>query len=501
MATETELKLKCTPQTLAKLKRHPFLRSLQQERARSVHLDNIYFDTPDFALQRARMALRLRRSGRQWLQTLKGGGSVQAGLHQRNEWEMPVAGEQLELDAIKAAGARLPKGVAKHLHAVFRTDFSRAIRELRYADARIELCMDQGEVSCATGKTGICELELELLEGPPVRLFQLALELHDIVPFELEAVSKAERGYRLLTGQADAPAKARSPSLAGLTRCGEVLQALCAACLLHLQANLSGAINGDDPEYLHQLRIALRRLRTVLSLAASLAPDETLAHLRQEFAALGRNLGVLREQDVFIDETLRPLLQQRPGHTGLHALLALSAGQRDAAIAEIRAPHWQHHVQDMILRLALWLQGDYWLQTPLQGAAEDMQKQGLRRRVKRFLKHAQAPDPADPASLHRLRILAKKVRYFLELFGLYKSSGGALHDALVSLQTKLGEYNDTVNVEAQIARLKAFQPDAVALQEACALVQGWNLQRQIMLQAQLPKQLGRTVKALRLILS
>ncbi len=496
MAKEVELKLTLTPAALAKLKRHPFLRSLQQERARSVHLDNIYFDTPDHALQRARMALRLRRSGKQWLQTLKGGGGVQAGLHQRNEWEMPVAGEQLELDALKAAGARLPKGVAKHLHALFRTDFTRAIRELRYADARIELCMDQGEVSCATGKTDICEMELELLEGPPVRLFQLALELHDIVPFELEAISKAERGYSLLQGKHQAPVKAFSPSLAGLKNNGEVLSVLCGACLQQLQGNLSGAIAGDDPEYLHQLRVALRRLRSVLSLVAAFAPDETLAQLRQEFAELGRALGALRELDVFIDETLRPLLQQRPGHTGLHALLALSAGQRDAALAEIRAPHWRHHVQDMILRLALWLQGDYWLQTPLQGAAEYLQKQGFRRRVKRFLKHAQALDPADPASLHRLRILAKKVRYFLELFGLDKSSGGALHDALVNLQTQLGEYNDTVNVEVQITRLKAFQPDVVALQEACALVQGWNLQRQAALQAQLSKQIRRTVKAL-----
>ena len=335
-----------------------------------------------------------------------------------------------------------------------------------------------------------------MLEGPPVRLFQLAVQLHALVSFELEFVSKAERGYSLLQGKRQAPVRAFSPSLAGMKRKGDVLRVLCGACVQQLQGNLSGAIAGEDPEYLHQLRIALRRLRGVLALAASLAPDETLAQLRQKFAALGRELGVLRGQDVFINETLRLLLQQRPGHAGLQALLALANAQRDAAIAEIRAPHWRHHVQDLILRLALWLQGDYWLQAPLQGEAKDMQKQGLRRRVQRFLKQAQVLDPADPASLHRLRILAKKVRYFMELFGLDKSSRGALHDPLVNLQMRLGEYNDTVNVEMQVERLRAFQPDSAVLQEACVLVLGWSLQRQTALRAPLAKQIRRTVKSL-----
>jgi inorganic triphosphatase YgiF len=496
MAKEVELKLTLTPAALAKLKRHPFLRSLQQERARSVHLENIYFDTPDYALQRARMALRLRRSGKQWLQTLKGGGGVQAGLHQRNEWEMPVAGEQLELDTLKAAGAHFPKGVAKHLQAVFRTDFSRSIRELRYEDARIELCMDQGEVSCATGKTGICELELELLEGPPVRLFQLALELHDIVPFELEAVSKAERGYRLIAGQIDAPAKARSPSLAGLTRSGEVLQALCAACLQHLQANLSGAINGDDPEYLHQLRIAFRRLRTVLSLAASLAPDETLAQLRQEFAALGRDLGVLRDQDAFITETLRPLSQQRPVHAGLRLLLKRANTRRNSSLAEIRTGYWQWDVQHLILRLALWLHGDYWWKPPLQSSAKTFCTRAFQHKGRRFLKHIRRLDPANPASLHRLRILTKKTRYFLEMFEQVEESRGAVYKQLVNLQTKLGEYNDTVNVEMHLVALVNSRPLSVTLQEACTLVLGWNRQRQAALQLGIPKLIRRTAKSL-----
>src|SRR3989339_673406 len=96
MAIETELKLRIAPGQLAKLKRHPLLKAHQLTRPGTRRLYNIYFDTPKLELNQSAMALRLRRSGRQWLQTLKGGGSIQGGLHQRNEWEMPVRGPALD---------------------------------------------------------------------------------------------------------------------------------------------------------------------------------------------------------------------------------------------------------------------------------------------------------------------------------------------------------------------------------------------------------------------
>ena len=52
------------------------------------------------------MALRLRRIGKHWLQTLKSGGGVQAGLHQRNEWETLVDGEALDFGVLEAEADR-----------------------------------------------------------------------------------------------------------------------------------------------------------------------------------------------------------------------------------------------------------------------------------------------------------------------------------------------------------------------------------------------------------
>ncbi len=195
MAIETELKLHITPEHLQKLKRHPFLRSLSSSRALTQKLYSIYYDTADLELRQHAMALRLRRVGKQWLQTLKGGGQVSAGLHQRNEWEMPVLSEQLDFDALKASGGELPHGVRNRLQPVFVTDFSRNVRLLNFEGAQIELCMDSGEIRAGQSSCPISELELELKSGSPQQLFKLALALLDIVP--LDSGTHQQGGIRL----------------------------------------------------------------------------------------------------------------------------------------------------------------------------------------------------------------------------------------------------------------------------------------------------------------
>jgi len=111
---------------------------------------------------------------------------------------------------------------------------------LDWQGAQIELCMDHGEVRTEQRSTAICELELELKSGEPAQLFELALALLEIVPFELEPVSKAEQGYRLLTGYVDKPVKGVAPALAGTATLAEALQTLIWSCLMHLQRNLRG---------------------------------------------------------------------------------------------------------------------------------------------------------------------------------------------------------------------------------------------------------------------
>lgn len=487
MAVETELKLRIAPEQLARLKRHALLKSCSVSRPVTRRLQNIYYDTPKLDLHKSAMALRLRHAGTQWLQTLKGGGSVQAGLHQRNEWEVPVRSAKLDFSTTQAVewDEVLPLSLRKKLHPVFVTDFSRTSWMLNFQDAQIELCMDQGEVRTEERSMPICELELELKSGKPRQLFELAQTILEIVPFELEAVSKAEQGYRLLSGYTEHPLKGVAPAVVRTDTLADVLKMLIWSCVQHFQNNLSGAMGhgtmaGDVAEYLHQMRVALRRLRVVLRMAEKVRANRQLAGLYEDVSALCVALGRIREWDVFIAETVQPMCARMPGHAGLQALLAASERQRADCYTALRDESRARELQRVLLRFAIWMNGDYWKragwqpQTKTGLQARDFAARRLRKLAKRFALSAQQLDTADAARLHALRILAKKLRYSAEFFaGLYdKRKSGPFLAALSEVQDVLGQINDIAAAHRLLDALAA--DDALAThQEAVVLTRGW----------------------------
>lgn len=479
MTIETELKLRITPAQLARLKRHALLKAHQVTRPVTRRLYNIYYDTPKLELHASGMALRLRRTGRQWRQTLKGGGSVKAGMHQRNEWEVPVKGMALDFSSAQTAEweEHLPKALRKQLQPVFVTDFTRSSRMLEWQGTLIELCMDQGSVSTEQNNVPVCELELELKSGKPQQLFELALAILDVVPFELEVVSKAEQGYRLLTGYTGKPVKGSVPEVGRKDALGDVLQGLIWSCLLHLQSNLRGAMDSDDAEYLHQMRVALRRLRVVLRMVEKNRADEQLAALSKEVAALGVALGRAREWDVFIEGTVQPMCARTPGHAGLQALLAGSRRQCDACYAALRSPAHAHEMQRLILRFAIWMNGTYWQQQQIELLAHDFATRRLHKLAQRFDQSGQHLDSLEAERLHALRILAKKLRYSAEFFaGLYdKQKAKSFVAALSEVQDVLGQIND-IAVSQRLLDELAASPDLSAHQDAVVLAKGWIAQ-------------------------
>ncbi|MEX3985726.1 CYTH domain-containing protein [Paraburkholderia sp. EG287A] len=177
---------------------------------RAIRLENIYFDTPALALARAKSALRLRRAPEGWLQTFKTVGVAQNGLHARHEWEMPVAGEALEIDRLlhecdEAGVSTALSAAAANLIPLFRTDFQRTLWTLEVDGAQVEAAIDQGEVTAEvngeTRRTPICEIELELKSGDEAALHTLAAELAQALPgLAPDDISKAQRGYKLREG-------------------------------------------------------------------------------------------------------------------------------------------------------------------------------------------------------------------------------------------------------------------------------------------------------------
>lgn len=229
MAQEIELKL-AVPDAAAAAALVAWLDANARAVGQS-HLLNVYFDTPAHELAQARAALRLRRDGARWLQTLKTAGRSEAGLATRNEWETEVAGEALEPARLPAEARALLDPLAGRLQAVFRTDFVRRTWRLRcpltgggegQIEAEIEAALDAGEIAAVTrdGTTRtsahetIHELELEWLSGDPsyaaATLRALGERLGTVAALTPSDRSKAARGYALArqAGQAGSPAGA-----------------------------------------------------------------------------------------------------------------------------------------------------------------------------------------------------------------------------------------------------------------------------------------------------
>ncbi|MDF3936146.1 inorganic triphosphatase, partial [Pseudomonas citronellolis] len=154
-------------------------------------------------LARAKVALRLRRDGEQYIQTLKSRGHSVAGLSERNEWDWYL--DKPELDLSKLDDSCWPAALAdldkSQLQPIFSTDFNRQRAEIAWgrgkAKVALEAALDLGKVVAGEREEEICELELELRQGEPEALLELAAELAADLPLMPCDISKAERGYRL----------------------------------------------------------------------------------------------------------------------------------------------------------------------------------------------------------------------------------------------------------------------------------------------------------------
>ncbi len=483
MAVEKELKLRIASEHMSRLTRHPLFKQLTTARATTRKLYSIYYDTPRLDLHRKGMALRLRRTGRQWLQTLKGGGGVQAGLHLRNEWETPVSSQKLDMAALEVCGApHLPSSLHKKLQPLFVTDFTRTSYMAIYGGATIELAMDGGNIRAGQAIRPISELELEIKAGEAQQLFKLALALIDIVPLEVEHMSKAEYGYALYTAFSMEASKARNPLQ---TKSQSIPAALCdmaGSCLQHMQANVPGVIGKLGEEYLHQVRVALRRLRVVLGMSETFHADAESTLLHEQVAALCRELGRLREWDVFVTQTLAGVCAHLPGDAGLQEVLHISENLREQYYAHVLDILRSQDYQRFLLRFGLWLSGDYYRATVTHDielpffAAQILQRRSKQagkcgKRLEKLLSDKERKGVKDGAhELHRLRIACKKLRYSIEMFSsLYSDTKVRSYLAsLVLLQDILGLLNDIT-----VARRLLGELEIGVRQEAILLVCRW----------------------------
>ncbi|MGH8619400.1 MAG: CHAD domain-containing protein, partial [Burkholderiales bacterium] len=356
MPREIELKLAVAPRHLALLERSP---RLAGRRARK-RLYAIYYDTPDGALRQQGIALRLRRDGKRWVQTVKWGGGVSGGLHERGELEHAVAGPLVDFGAITEpalATVFAAPALRAQLKPAFVTEFERLSVHIAPApDVAIEVCLDRGAVKSGDRVEALSELELELKSGPAWRLYEAALALtgSPAIPFRLELRSKAARGYVLLGAGTEPPVKAVAADLRPDLPVQEAFRAIAFACLAQFQANQHGMLAGADHEYLHQMRVALRRLRSAFTLFRHVLPPEQATPHVTALRRLAGVLGAARDWDVFETERLPGVAAQFKGHRAVAALTKAVADTRRARTAAARRAIAGVRCQRYQLELAAW---------------------------------------------------------------------------------------------------------------------------------------------------
>lgn len=496
MATETELKLAIEPAERRALLRHRLIRAAHPLGSRK--LVNTYFDTPDLALRRRGVALRLRRQGRTWLQTVKCAGVAAGGLSSRPEWEVPWAGGEFDFSIVDDHELRRwlerPR-LRRRLGPVFQTSFARRSWRSEPSPGIIVLMMlDVGEVASDGNSVPLSELELELAAGEAADLLDIARELASELELRPEPLSKAQRGYMLFEKRDPQPQRAATPPLSPELDVEAGFRSVTLACLAQLQGNEAGARLGRDPEFVHQMRVALRRLRSALRLFAPMLNPEPAAEIDAGIARLATRLGVARDWDVLMEDTLQPVTRAFPDDERLSALATAATARRRAAQSAaslvLQEPDYAH----LILSVLAFCHGRTTVRAQAHG--ERLPRFAARRieaLARRVSTRARRAASLEVEALHRLRIAVKRLRYGLEFFGpvLPEKAVRRAQRHMAALQDDLGFLNDQATAARILAELAGHEP---ALREAAAMVAGWYGPRYRAVMERLPGEVSALVR-------
>ena len=268
---------------------------------------------------------------------------------------------------------------------------------------------------------------------------------------------------------------------------GEARSLIAAACLAHLRGNEACLLARAHPEGAHQLRVALRRLRSIIRLFADTFPARRKNFFSQEGKWLLNRLAGARDWDVFLDEILLPVTDHHKNDAALRSLRAEAERARDAAYAEATAAIRSKRYVRLVAALATWAAGgtpssrqpvaDAQAGKPVRALAWQL----ISRRRRKIAAAGRRFDDMSEDERHRLRIRVKRLRYAVDLLGSLFARRRVERwlKALTDLQDALGALNDIVLGRRLLARLTANSGSAAAAERhyAAGLVIGWHAHR------------------------
>ena len=459
---ETELKLLCRdPADLDLVAAMPLLAQAAARRTRQ--LVSTYYDTPDYRLLRQGYTLRVRDDVGRYIVTVKAKRGPGLTRFEREERHSSAQLDRQQLKRLLPV-ALLDALEGEPLLPVFVSRIEREEITLDFAGASIEVAMDRGRVIAGARAEPFVELELELKRGPVAALYALALELSADVALVPSARTKSDRGFALALGSAGLPEPGASvaPSLRRDMTSDEAMLAILTAALAQAVDHLPRVGDAGDPEGVHQLRVALRRIRVALWLAQQVGPPEKARALSAEAAWLANELSDAREWDVLATETMPAVADRGLEGEGFRELAARIEPLRLAAHARAGAAMASSRAGRFLLDLGFWASRHGWRDGATDGRGPTdrpvarLAKKALVASHRKVLRRGRNFDRLDAEGRHRLRIALKTLRYASDMFLPMVQAGrmAARHvDRLRQLQDDLGRQNDARRSPELLGRL------------------------------------------------
>ena len=255
-------------------------------------------------------------------------------------------------------------------------------------------------------------------------------------------------------------------------------------CLDHFAVNIPALRQTGDAEAVHQLRVALRRLRAFLGLLKRVVPaNPELASAATRARIIARALGEARDWHVLRDDLERgprEFLREEPGFFALLDAVELRRLHAlEAARAMIVAPTTQQFVRELrgLISRRAWREGSRGLEG--KGSARVFAAKALNRLHKRAVKRCEGVAALEPEQRHKARIALKKARYaadFFESLFCQKAARTYLR-GLATIQDQLGEDNDRRTAARLLSEITAEDASEETLR-AIYFLRGWRAQAQ-----------------------
>jgi triphosphatase len=446
-------------------------------------LRTIYFDSPSGDLRKNGFILRIRKNGRAGpILGVKSASDAVDSPFARNEIE--VRSRDLEPDLTlfdDSTAAKLTRILGDHpLEAQFETQVNRQIMVVNKGQSEIEVAFDDGGIITGQSRVPLTEIELELKSGIEPDLYDLALQCAQSLPLRLDFVSKGEKGFRTRGKAGAASVKAETIRLRRRAIIGEAATAVLSNALVHFIANWTSFRDTEHPESIHQMRVALRRMRTGLVVFKTVTSLPEFDFLQTEAKRIASALGPARECDAFYETANRGPLSQDNCQVNCEALLAAVRDWRIGAYRSVAALIDDRDTAIFVLKVQRFL--------AQMAQRDDLSGAGLKPALstRKFARHAldklnarvlkrgrSFPNITDEAR-HRLRISIKKLRYGAEFFGCLFDRPRKMRSYIArisKLQDILGSQNDDVMAKHFLDKLS--KTSDTGTEKATGFVLGW----------------------------